>query len=308
MATISGESRPTRMNRTSRLMMGWTLAAVGVLATLSVRDRFEPWLWMWLICLMMFAGLKLLTLLRLDAADWQSLPMGRLAGYLFLWPGMRPQPFCHPITPSSRPPITPLWLGGLAKMAAGAAMFWLVPPLFPETSPHWMRAWCGMVGFSLFAHFGFFDVLAAIWNARGVPVEPLWRQPLQSTSLSEFWSVRWNRAFSDFSREQLLKPLARRLGGRGALLAVFVFSGVVHEVAISFPARGGYGLPFLYFVLQGLFVTAEGCSLGRKVIRAHPWAGRMWTALVILVPAPLLFHTPFLDRVVLPFMSVLGVQ
>lgn len=297
-----------RMGRSSRLMVGWTLATLGALATMLVRDRLEPWLWMWLICAAMLTGLKLVTLLRLDAVDRRSLSLGRLGGYLFLWPGLRPQPFCQPVSPSARQPVTTIWPRGLAKMTAGIAMFWLVPPLLPEASPYWLRAWCGMVGFSLFAHFGFFDVLAAFWNARGVPVEPLWDKPLTSRSLTEFWGVRWNRAFSDFSREQLLKPLARRVGVRVAPLAVFVFSGVVHELAISFPARGGYGLPLLYFLLQGLCVLTEGSSLGRDLLKRHPLAGRLWTTLMILAPTPLLFHPPFLERVVLPFMSALGVQ
>jgi alginate O-acetyltransferase complex protein AlgI len=47
------------------------------------------------------------------------------------------------------------------------------------------------------------------------------------------------------------RPLQRRLGRGPALLGSFLVSGLLHEVAISLPVRAGWGLPKLYFLLQG---------------------------------------------------------
>ncbi|MCQ8812003.1 hypothetical protein NQU36_29410, partial [Escherichia coli] len=74
----------------------------------------------------------------------------------------------------------------------------------------------------------------------------------------------------------IFKPLLLRFGAAGATMAVFVFSGFVHELAISVPARGGYGLPGGYFVLQGAATIFQ---------RRHPWLasgwrGRAFTALI----------------------------
>src|SRR3954453_4582600 len=114
-----------------------------------------------------------------------------------------------------------------------------------------------MAGFSCVVHFGLFDLMAAAWRRAGVPVEKLFVCPLAARSLADFWGNRWNRAFSGFSRDLLFLPTARRFGGRLATLAVFCFSGLVHELVISLLAGGGYGGPMLYFLPQGVLVLAE---------------------------------------------------
>lgn len=52
----------------------------------------------------------------------------------------------------------------------------------------------------------------------------------------------------------ILRSGKRVLGPRRAFFAAFLFSGVLHEVAITFPVGIGYGLPTLYFAIQGLTV------------------------------------------------------
>src|SRR5437764_471485 len=120
-----------------------------------------------------------------------------------------------------------------------AIAIWAVPRWLPTNSPTWLRAWTGMVGFSLFIHFGLFDLMAAFWRTMGIPVGKLFSNPWRSVSLTDFWSNRWNRSFSEFSRNMVFWPLARYWGARWASFAVFVFSGFVHEIMITAPARGG---------------------------------------------------------------------
>ena len=83
-------------------------------------------------------------------------------------------------------------------------------------------------------------------------------------------------------------------------MAGFLFSGVAHELVISVPASGGYGLPTLYFLFQGLGVIAE-----RKFELRHTPAGGAFLWFVLLAPAFWLFHPPFMNAVIDPFLAFL---
>jgi alginate O-acetyltransferase complex protein AlgI len=216
-----------------------------------------------------FAAFKLLTARRL--------PPLRLAGYLALWPGMDPAPFAATGAKSG----ADLVAAGLLKAAVGSLLL-----AFPAGTP-WIDVPRQLLGVALLVHFGLCDVLAGAWRLRGVGVERLFDRPWAATSLSEFWGRRWNRAFSAVARERVYRPAAARWGRRSGLLASFAFSGLVHELLLSVPARGGWGLPTLYFLLHGLLTASEG---GRR-------RGRAWTAFWVLAPLPLLFHPWFLRAI-----------
>ena len=76
-------------------------------------------------------------------------------------------------------------------------------------------------------------------------------------TLGELWSVRWNPGFSVPTRRYLFRPWARRFGGNVATIGVFAVSGWLHEIVISLPAVGGFGLPTIYFLIQGAGVLFE---------------------------------------------------
>ena len=133
--------------------------------------------------------------------------------------------------------------------------------------------------------------------------------PLVATTISEFWSKRWNLAFRDYAHLTIFRPVARRFGGSAAIAAGFLFSGVVHDLAISLPAGGGYGWPILYFVIQGVALLIErklkksGFQFDGKLL------GHVWTLAWVAGPAFILFHQPFVLRVIVPivkFMSSLS--
>jgi alginate O-acetyltransferase complex protein AlgI len=290
--------------RNVRLLAGWAILFVSLGLLLAVRNRFEAWIWMWFVGFALFFGLKLLTLLRLDSASFGEFSPSRLSAYLLLWPGLCPRPFLDVAGLPIR--SRHLWLNGCIHLAAGSLAIWGMPRWLPVESPSWLFAWFGMVGFSLTVHFGLFDLLAAFWRSRGIPVEKLFCNPWRSVSLTDFWSHRWNRSFSGFARDLLFWPLARRWGARWATLAVFIFSGFVHELMISFPACGGYGGPFCYFLINGVCVCLETSRAWRSLAAHVPGLGRVWTLAGVLIPLPLLFHEPFQHRVVLPFLNVLG--
>ena len=93
-------------------------------------------------------------------------------------------------------------------------------------------------------------------------------------------------------RDTLYRPLASGRGRRIALFMVFLVSGLLHELAISYPAGGGYGLPTLYFLLHGTLMM-----FGLR--------GRFWTWTAVLVPLPLLFHPVFHEAIVVPMLELL---
>jgi D-alanyl-lipoteichoic acid acyltransferase DltB (MBOAT superfamily) len=163
-----------------------------------------------------------------------------------------------------------------------------------------------MIGLVLTLHFGAFHLLSCAWREAGIEATPLMRGPIRSASLAEFWGRRWNTAFRDLTHRFVFLPLSARLGPRAAVLAGFVVSGVVHDVVISWPAGGGYGGPTVYFMAQAVGLLGERTVAGRRLGLGRGWRGRGFTMVVLVAPLPLLFHVPFVTRVVVPFMDTLG--
>ena len=120
------------------------------------------------------------------------------------------------------------------------------------------------------------------------------------------WARRWNTAFRDLTHRFLFRPLAARFGPRWAVAAGFAFSGVVHDAVISLPAGGGYGGPTLFFLVQVPALLAERSRLGRALGLGRSGRGRMLTAVVLVGPAYWLFHPPFVQNVVVPFLRAIG--
>lgn len=86
---------------------------------------------------------------------------------------------------------------------------------------------------------------------------------------------------------------------------MFAASGLIHDLVISLPAHGGYGLPTGYFLLQGLGVTMERSALGKRLGLQQGATGWIFMAVVTAAPAFWLFHPPFVLRVILPFMHAI---
>jgi D-alanyl-lipoteichoic acid acyltransferase DltB (MBOAT superfamily) len=163
-----------------------------------------------------------------------------------------------------------------------------------------------MIGMILLLHFGLFDLAAIAWRIAGVNAAPIMNAPIKATTLSEFWGKRWNGAFNQLVLNILFRPLARAIGPVRATLTGFLFSGLIHELVISLPARAGYGLPTAYFLLQSWGVIAQRSNVGRRLQLCHGVCGRIFTMLIAAGPAFWLFHPPFVRNVILPFMKAIG--
>ena len=129
--------------------------------------------------------------------------------------------------------------------------------------------------------------------------------PLHSTSLTEFWGKQWNLGFRQLAHELIFRPLYRTLGAGTAGFFVFVVSGLIHDLVISLPTRGGYGLPTLYFLLQGAGVAVERSRFGGRFGLGHGACGWCFMMAFLVVPVFGLFHPWFVQRVILPFMRAI---
>ena len=118
-------------------------------------------------------------------------------------------------------------------------------------------------------------------------------KPILSKTLSEFWGKRWNLGFRQLAHDFIFRPLYKRIGVAAAGLLVFVVSGLIHDLVISLPARGGYGLPTAYFMLQGLGVTLERSASRQAARSAEGTVGWIFMVIVTAAPAFWLFHPPF---------------
>jgi hypothetical protein len=103
----------------------------------------------------------------------------------------------------------------------------------------------------------------------------------------------------------IFQPLYRNVGPGPAGFFVFVVSGLIHDLVISLPARGGYGLPTLYFLLQGAGVTVERSQFGKRLGLGQGVRGWCFMVVFLTVPVFGLFHPWFVLRVILPFMRAI---
>jgi hypothetical protein len=280
---------------------GWAPLVLGpCLVPLLVPHGWPRWAVMWLLAIVIFCGCKWLTWRRTPV---RGVPVWRHLGYLFAWPGLDAGRFLKP----ERSPPSPTrieWYFAFTKLTVGVAVLYGVRSV-PSHYPY-LLGWVGMIGIIMVLHFGTFHLLSCAWRTVGVEAKPLMNWPLTATSLSEFWGGRWNTAFRDLTHRFLFRPLTPRLGPRGAVFAGFMFSGLVHDLVISWPAGGGYGGPTAYFLVQGSGILAERSRPGRELGMGRGWRGWLFTAIVLIAPVGLLFHRPFVTEVIVPFLRAVG--
>jgi Membrane bound O-acyl transferase family len=261
------------------------------------------WVFMWTMALALFAGCKWLTYAQVRSRIGEE-NRRRMLGYLIAWPGMDADAFLSRTNAFDRPSRSEWAVAGLKTML-GAIVIWVFARAALPQHPL-LAGWVGMVGAIFVLHFGTFHLLSLGWRSVGVDAMPLMRNPMRSTSLAEFWGRRWNTAFHELAARFTFKPLRPSVGVTAATLATFVASGLIHELVISVPAGGGYGLPTGYFVLQGLGLAGERSGLGRRLGLGRGWRGWLYTVLATAGPAFWLFPPPFVHNVILPMLGVIG--
>jgi alginate O-acetyltransferase complex protein AlgI len=270
-------------------------------AAVWLAAEWPSWVFMWVLAFSIYAGLKWFSFAV--SVDPSESTVGRSLGYLLLWPGMDAKSFFSTDQVVERPSLRE-WLLALAKLVLGVIL--IVVATFLVNRCPMIAGWVGMAGCVFTLHFGLFHLLSVVWRRAGVDAPPIMDTPLLASSLSDFWGRRWNLAFRDLSHAYVFRPLVGRLGIARTTMAVFLVSGIVHDAVISIPARGGFGLPTLYFAIQGFGFLFERSRLGKRVGTRKGITGRLFCATVTLGPIFLLFHQPFVGRVIVPMFVAFG--
>jgi len=301
----------------SRLPARWYARALAWLLTVSVTAgverlcRDEPaGIRMLAIIGALLYGMKAVVSVEAHAGGMPPLSAWRWLGFGAFWPGMRPAPFARAGL-GRQPGAGALirwgcFLGSVGLLLGFLA--WLVwhhgRPALSDDAACVLATALLLPALSLIVHFGFFNILAGLWRLAGVDARPLFRAPLAAPSLENFWSRRWNLAFSEMTALAVYRPLSR-LGRKTATVAAFLASGLLHELAISVPVLAGFGLPLLYFLLHGMLVLIERrLEQAGLPVASWGWAAHAWVLAWLAAPLPLLFHPPFLRGVVWPLIGL----
>jgi hypothetical protein len=280
---------------------GWLPISILPFTVAACRNLLPPWLFMWILSFAIYISLKWLT--WWNARSRITHPVWRSAAYLLAWPGMDADAFLDARQPAPPQSLT-AWLWATFETILGAILLWGLARSIPPAQSL-LRGWVGMLGLILLLHFGTFQLIALLWQSFGIKAEPIMSAPLRSRSLVEFWGKRWNLGFRQLAHELVFRPLYPRLGPTTAGFLVFLVSGLIHDFVISLPARGGYGLPTLYFLLQGTGVTIERSRFGKRHGLGQGLRGWCFVMVFLTVPVFGLFHPWFVSRVILPFMRAI---
>lgn len=290
------QATPDVRRRNWGSVVPWLIPAANV----SISPLLSSWKAMWLIAFSVFTTCKWLT--------WRSQHVAHSArwrhwAYFAAWPGLDADRFLDRDRVAEKPEFRELLVSTLLTIC-GAIAIWIVVPRISHDRMWWKGA-LGFFGILLFLHFGSFGLLSWCWRRAGVDAPSLMDRPFLATSLADFWGRRWNRAYRRVSHDLFYQPITARFGPTIGLLGAFLASGLIHELAISVPARGGYGGPTIYFLIHGLGMLWERTPKIRHFIRRQPALGRVLAAVFVLAPVGLLFHAPFLTRVIAPFLRAI---
>lgn len=288
----------TGKSMTDRTAIGrsifWLIAFCATAAW--VMAGLRPFATMCCISLSLFGLIKCHTLMgyRKTAATLPDL-LSTIAWFV-AWPGLDPKAFFEKSDAVVRTRRNESVLA-ICKTLSGVALLIGVAPLLLDVN-ELLAGWIALLGTVFILHFGTFHILAILWRSKCRAVKPIMNAPIAATSVSEFWSKRWNLAFRDYAHPHLFKPLARKSSPVVAVVVGYAFSGLVHELAISVPAGGGFGLPTAYFTIQGIAILVE-----RRLKLRGGMSGWLWTFAITAPGAFMLFHPPFVRNVVVPLVE-----
>lgn len=273
-------------------VLGWSLGILSVCGIYFATQTATPFAAMLMLILSMLFTIKGIVSLESVHAGKGRLAFINYVCFTIGWLGMRPYLFSA-LGNKALPGAGNYLLQGVKNILGGIVCLFLGRYLF-QYAPIIATIFL-MVGLSLIVHFGAIPMQAGFWRIFGVNAQLLFRDPYKSKSLGEFWSFRWNLAFSEMTSIALFRPLKPVLGPMSALWISFLLSGIFHEVAISLPVNRGIGLPTIFFLLQALGVSLEQSVWFNRLSVSRK---RGWTFGWLLLPAPILFHIHFVKDIV----------
>lgn len=259
----------------------------------------------------LYPAMKVVVCVETQALGGTQLSWRGWLGFSLGWFGMKPEIFAKRSDKPLDGAGALLWFG-ISRTLLGTALLLACRWLWTASAKSigdivagYLVAVIMVPAVSFIIHFGVPNIVAGCWRYAGVDCRALFRSPFKSHSLGEFWGRRWNLAFSEMATLTIYRPLSKHIGQPAATVATFGFSGLLHELALSVPVGGGYGLPTLYFLLHAglVFVERWLARHGMAVDRIN-WVGRLWTFAWVAAPLPLLVHLRFLTGMIWPFMGM----
>ncbi|KAI8150420.1 hypothetical protein BJV82DRAFT_587134 [Fennellomyces sp. T-0311] len=175
---------------------------------------------------------------------------------------------------------------GLAKIARGvfkwAFMKTVIDPWLPDhfsqrllALPYWSieSLWLtALIGIKVYLLMGLVDIgTGLLQSVMRVPMIDIFDSPILATSPRDFWSRRWNRIVHKVFHQQIFAQDKKMAGPSLAIrgLAVFLVSGLFHELTLMVLVRKMTLEQVLFFVIHGLAVLCQ-VKLGRR-IRPTGW-------------------------------------
>lgn len=286
-STISRQSWAV-VRKKRRLTLAWVFVFVAAALAHVLTLGADPVLRMVAICVGLLLAMKNLVYVQWSGEN-RSLTPARFLIFTFCWFGMDPGSFAHRRAGLSwRNDVTI----GLLNMVLGTLGAWLVWRV------GWHQVLLIFIPMSLGFHFGALRVLKGGLRATGFPVRTLFPNPLKLQGFGDFWARRWNVGYSQMMQRVVGRPMTERLGAEAGNFAAFLVSGLLHELAITLPVGAGYGLPTLFFAVQGTLVWAEKKFAWRAWWL--PWAAGLSVVLFLGV----LFPPTFQEEVLRPCLHV----
>jgi hypothetical protein len=239
------------------------------------------------ICCVLLGTMKGLVYAEWARSDKLSIP--RYAIFSFLWFGMDPGTFRF-----KNPNLS--WKNDIAIGSIltinGLVGSWLVANL------GWNHIFIMFIPLSITFHFGLLRILKGTLRYFGFPVRTLFPNPLETRGIGDFWSRRWNVGYSQMMQRLVGRPIETIAGKSAGVMAVFIGSGLLHEIAITLPVMSGFGLPTLYFTFHGLLTLLE---------KKWNWSiGKIPTLICVILPLGWLFPETFQTEVIEKCLEVIG--
>jgi len=290
------------------ILFSWALLILSILVINFIFLREGPIIRMLAIIATTFTAMKVIAVAEGYKNKELTLKFNQWVVFAIGWAGMRAQPF-ETLGEKPLPGAWPMIRFGVSRIIIGLLLILLAHKVVLLPINHHLTyilvSAILLVGFSLTLHFGLLGISAGTWRLSGVNTYVLFRAPAKALSLTEFWSKRWNIAFSEMTSVAVFRPLKNKIGSAAALMAAFIFSGLLHELALSVPVNNGYGLPLLYFIIQGVMVLLEKVLISQKILfLQNRVIARLWTLFWVITPMPLLFHPHFIKEILWPLAGL----
>lgn len=252
------------------------------------------------LILITFFWMKCIVLIEHDLNDNQEFNLIRRLLFIFAWVGMNPKPFFNEVSAPVKDSVDIL-KKSLFYLALGIVSIIIIYNAAPHADfsvqSKWVISYLSLFPISCIIHFSFIPLNTVVIRKLGYPAPSFFINPFSSKSLAGFWGKGWNIPYADMIETTIFTPL-KRYGLAVSLIASFIFSGFLHEIAFSLTINEGYGLPTAYFLIQSIMILVE-----RTYLKRRPLMMKKLMYLALFLPLPLLFHPAFMKEVIWPILN-----